>query len=63
MTEPKTDQRCGTCKFWKKWEEFIRHGDCAAKVPSSVTVLDRVPMAGDDGVDCPCYAKRESEAT
>ena len=56
MTQP--DQRCGTCKWWRRLI-LTDIGDCTAPIPSSIMVEGTDVMTGHEGTSCPCWEAKE----
>jgi hypothetical protein len=63
-----TEQRCGTCRWWgitrtqtSMFGGDIQWGLCQLPYPDSTILKSRASMRVQDGTDCPCYQRKESD--
>ena len=65
-----TDQRCGTCRWWEftraqtsMFGGDIQWGLCQFPYPDSTILKSRASMRVQDGINCPCYQRKERDET
>jgi hypothetical protein len=57
-----SEQRCGTCRWWKPQVSTAEYGRCVAPLPMSIFVSDKVAMNRDQiAITCPCCERKERD--